>query len=99
MAGSPRCSAPLLPQQLAALTVLVVANVSSGRVKAPLPQLPQLRSLRRMDLRFTLCGCGPEGGGCAVLPALPTSLTYLSIGVRPDHWKPGSEESHFVAQV
>ncbi len=68
-----------LPRGLTALTVHVLADVPPFTVTAPLRQLRQLATLRRLDLRFLLRG---EHAGCAVLPTLPAGLTHLTVGVR-----------------
>ena len=70
-----------LPPGLTALTALMLAELEAPPyvMKAPLPQLTELSALRRLDLRFKLRG---PHAGCGVLPALPTGLTHLTIGVR-----------------
>ena len=74
----PNAVPPVLPPGLTALTVCIFAAVPPHEVTEPVPELAQLSTLRRLDLRFKLHG--PEAG-CAVLPVLPTAITHLTIGV------------------
>ena len=72
---------PSLPQQLTALTALVVDHSLEGRMAARMPQLTQLTALCRLDMRFQL-GVGTPHINCVVLPALPAGLTHLTIALK-----------------
>ena len=96
--GSAATASVLLPQRLTAFTVLIKSASSDDIPQAPLPNLANLSSLRRLDLRFENNFSGPISVSAA-LPELPLGVTHLTIGARRERWSSSGWVPHLTGQA